>query len=483
MANPIKAEKVKSNSNGGFTETLKYYVMHQANFDTNHNKYYCLELQKHPDGRYRVFTHYGRLGMTNVYEIRDKCNGQPIFDLALAEKEFEHIHKKKLRGKSVPDPDNPKKKVRECYVDVDTVAPTVGSENIRGKSETKKTSSTKISKRDIDTSTYDSMTAKLIDQLIDENVHNITTNTSIKYTSNGFATELGPVTPDHVSRARQPLDELNKLMSKDGKVDPSREVRQLNNAFFSLIPKPFGRKIAETDLILDAKQLQDEFDILDQLETGVQMGSAMAGSTAQKMNALGTDIELLKSKAEFKRIADYITKSKASNHRGEDVWNFKPKRAWKVRIPEERHAFERHGKPKGNVKELFHGSANSNCLSILKSGLIIPRASAGHVTGRLFGDGVYFSDSSTKSLRYSLGYWGGHTSGKGNAFLFLADVAMGKTFTTHGMSYSYRGAKPGFDSTSALKGKGQYGRGLYNSEFIVYSLPLQTLTYVVEMAH
>ena len=56
------------------------------------------------------------------------------------------------------------------------------------------------------------------------------------------------------------------------------------------------------------------------------------------------------------------------------------------------------GEPIGNVMELWHGTRVENVLSILKGGLIIPKSSAGHVTGRMFGDGVYFSDQSTNPL-------------------------------------------------------------------------------------
>ena len=127
--------------------------------------------------------------------------------------------------------------------------------------------------------------------------------TSIKYTANGFATEIGQVTPGHVKRARDVLDELNKLMDKDGTFDlEDKQFLKLNSSFFSLIPKPFSRKIATEDLIADAKKLDAEFDVLDQLATGVQMGAAMQQNTAARMNALGTDVEVLKDKEEVERV-------------------------------------------------------------------------------------------------------------------------------------------------------------------------------------
>jgi poly [ADP-ribose] polymerase len=446
--------------------------MHQANVLTNHNKFYCEELQKNSKGQYRIFTHYGRLGISNIYEIRDVYDGEPITDFDIVKKEFDGIHKKKLTGKSVSDPDNPGQKMREAYVDVDTVAPTVGSENIRGKAEVKKTVTVKTA---IDTSSYDPTVSKLLDQLIEENIHNITSQTSITYTANGFSTELGAVTKEHVDKARKPLDELNKLMGVKGEVDPeNREVQQLNSLFFSLIPKPFSRKISTDDMILTAQKLQDEFDILNQLATGVVMGAAMAGSTNQKMSALGADIEILKDKKEFDRIVRNIEDSKASNHRNTDVWYYKPKRVFKIRIPEERKRYEICHNKYGNIEEVYHGSSNSNIASILTKGLIIPPVNAAHVCGRMFYNGLYGAKNSSKSSNYSIGFWGGRRSKYDNIFLFIADFSMGKIYNTYNSEPN--GPPKGYESIYAHK-----GRSLLNDELVVYSLNQCTLKYLVEM--
>ena len=255
----------------------------------------------------------------------------------------------------------------------------------------------------------------------------------------------------------------------------SKDVINNNNLYFSLIPHLFGHKIQESDWILDNTKLAAEFELLDNLETAVQMGSSLQQNAQQKVNALGTDIEVLKDKKDFDRIVKYIEGSKASNHHGTNVWKYKVKNIFKMKIPFERTRFESKGKQKGNLKELFHGSKNCNILSILKNGLIIPPTSCATYSGRAFGDGIYFANNSTKSLNYSIGFWGGSIRNKfNNAFLFLANVAMGKTYeATYGVS---NGAPKGYDSIYAKKGS-----GLYNDEFIVYDLAQASLTYLVEM--
>lgn len=467
MAKLLKSKKVSSYSNDGFSKTILHKVLFCGNPEGNNNKFYSIELQENPTGNFRLFTHYGRLNKTDNYEVRDEYQGAPL-SRQIAEQEFETILKSKLKGKKKSGDLGDRV---EKYEVVDVAVPTVGSENVRGR--TIKSTTVPLSNKDITSSYTNPTVSRIIKQVIDENIHNISTMTSLKLTSNGFETPLGPVTKQHVQKAREPLDALKQFLVK-GKINPNLQVVRDNNAkYYSLIPHPFGHKITQADWILDDAKLAEEYELLDNLESAVQMGSALKNASQQK-KALGTDIEILDNSKEIDRIISYITTSKAHNHRGSDVWSWIPKNIFKIRIPDERTRFERSEKQFGYKKELFHGSKNGNILSILKGGLIIPSVNAGHVTGRMFGDGLYFASNSTKSLNYSTGFWGGRSNKNSNSFLFLADVCMGKTYETHSSLFS--GAPRGYNSIHAKKGS-----SLYNDEFIVFQLQQATLTYLVEM--
>ena len=127
--------------------------------------------------------------------------------------------------------------------------------------------------------------------------------------------------------------------------------------------------------------------------------------------------------------------------------------------------------------ELWHGTRASNLLSILKGGLVIPSSSSSHVTGRMFGDGLYFSDQSSKSLNYSYGYWGGG-SRDNNCFMFMCKVKMGKYYVPRG---SYDGPFPrkGHDSVYAKASRS----GVRNNEMIVYSTDQANLVYLIEFSN
>ena len=137
--------------------------------------------------------------------------------------------------------------------------------------------------------------------------------------------------------------------------------------------------------------------------------------------------------------------------------------------------YEPVAKKLGNEMMLWHGTRAFNILSIFKVGLIIPRSGGSyHITGRMFGDGLYFSDQSSKSLNYSYGYWDGGNRDN-NCFMFLADVSMGKSYTPSGPTSSI---PKGYDSTFAKAQKS----GVMNNEMIVYDVNQANLRYLCEFS-
>lgn len=466
----LKSIKTLTGDSGEFSETVKYQVLFCANTSGNNNKFYCLEIQKNKNNYYRLFANYGRLGISEVFDIKVKKDDNLITDLNEAEQEFAKIIKDKLRGKTVKD-EKTGQSWRENYEEVDTFAPTVGSSNIRGKSNVV----VKTSKAAVDTSSItNTKIVKIINQIVDENIHSITHATALTLTSNGFETPLGPVTKEHVQKARTALDNLKSMMKNDKLNNESTQVKSSNNLYYSLIPHDFGRKIQESDWILDVGKLTQEYDLLDQLESAVTMGSSLNATASQKLNALSIDFDELDDRKECQRLTDYVHNSKAGNHRGADVWNWKVGNIFKVRIPNERSRFETTGLKLGNVKELFHGSKNCNILSILMNGLIIPPCNCPTFSGRMFGNGIYGAHHSTKSLNYSTGFWGGSVRNKcTNSFLFIVKFAMGKY---HIAKSSMSNVPSGCDSIWA-----QSGGGLYNDEYIVFKLHQATITHLIEM--
>ena len=117
----------------------------------------------------------------------------------------------------------------------------------------------------------------------------------------------------------------------------------------------------------------------------------------------------------------------------------------------------------------------SNLLSILQQGLIIPPADASQCTGRMFGNGIYGSQQSTKALNYATNYW--NPSGEDErVFMLLCDFAMGKEY--HPQGSNRRFPVSGYDSTYVAGG----AANIINQESIVYSHSQVDIKYLCEFS-
>ena len=135
----------------------------------------------------------------------------------------------------------------------------------------------------------------------------------------------------------------------------------------------------------------------------------------------------------------------------------------------------------GNIMNLWHGTSTQNVLNILRAGLFCPKVSDSryNVTGRMFGDGIYQSDQSTKALNYATGFWGNGERGK-HAYMFLTETAMGHAFDS---------TKTGACSSNYAKyaHEGNYNSifvhggtaGVLNNEMIVWNTDQVKLKYLV----
>jgi len=314
----------------------------------------------------------------------------------------------------------------------------------------------------------------LVDYLVQVNAHNILTavnGITFDTSTAQFKTTQGIIVPDQINRARQLLSVLSNMIVDDD--FDNYDFEDSLNEYLSLIPRDFGRKRMEPRNVLpNLMAVQKENNILD----GLDASFAGAIKTPKKKDEetpeiFNVEMELIKDKKIISKINSYYEKTKKTMHQSH---RYKLKRIYKVHINTVIQSFEKYGKSIGNIKELFHGTKSSNCLSILKQGLVIPPSHSSHCTGRLAGNGIYASDISSKALNYATNFWtsGGSTD---RIFMFLCDFAMGKTYISRGYG-DYKTNRDGFDSTF-MEG-GRYG--LHNNEMIVYDVGQVNLKYLLE---
>lgn len=289
-----------------------------------------------------------------------------------------------------------------------------------------------------------------------------------------MTTALGPVTPAQLREARTLLTALR------GTANHSRSDIE---RYLTLIPQHI-KNVRKTDWITPS-WVRDQEDLLDALEAAIASSTANTGrgkDSALPPIPFRNKLTLLdKSSDEFKEIDKKFRASQNANHASAAR---KLVRVWKI-TDTDKTAWDTSKGTLKHHRSLWHGTTAGNVLSILRTGLICPPSSDGRyaTTGRMFGDGVYFSDQSTKSLNYAVGVWNRNV-GSGNPMMFLADVVMGREYRpTSGYGNIPREARTGKDD----KGRPYnsiFVRGgtcnVRNNEMIVWNTDQITLTHLCE---
>lgn len=311
---------------------------------------------------------------------------------------------------------------------------------------------------------------KLIKRFVEANVHKITANTQITYNSSTglFATPLGVVTMEGLTEARDLLADLAPIVRKGSF---GGDADKLLSKYLRLIPQNLGMGRFNTQSVIpDDNALQKQMDLIDSLESSYQAMSsqpATPNAPAKKQEEVfKVDLDVLTDNAERNRLDRFFEASKKRMH-GYD--NVRVREIFSVNIHEMTNHYEGKTTPH---QEVFHGTSQANCLSILKSGLKTSPPSTAAIAGKMFGNGIYGAINSTKSLGYSYGRWG--QGGVGDSgWLFICEFAMGNI---HYPSSTCSRPPAGHDSVWAKAGK----TGLANDELIVYRNSQVKIKYLLE---
>jgi len=329
---------------------------------------------------------------------------------------------------------------------------------------------------------------KLIDRLVEANRHELVKASGgkmdIDLKTGIISTPVGVINKDTIKQARDTLDLLAPFVEKSS-FDDKTFIEHLNT-YLMLVPQLVGHARGWHKSWFDGHNtLTRQSTLLDQLEASAdladaRMKAANDGAVAQSLsdtpNLFNAQLKVLDDKVMIAKIEKMFFDSLNSKH---DSRNMKPVRFYEVTMPEAKAAFDAEiaswPATDKNVKMLWHGTRMFNVLSILKSGLFCPPKSGSfHVTGRMFGDGVYGSDQSTKALNYARGGTWDRGAIDKNCFMFLVDFAMGKEYTPKSSYESL--PKKGYDSTFAKAGDS----GVLNNEMIVYKNSQVNIRYLIE---
>ena len=313
----------------------------------------------------------------------------------------------------------------------------------------------------------DPRSKELIRYLVKNNIHQITSQTDIIYntTTGGFSTPLGKIMPSAIAEARQYLIQIAATRKSN-----HYKLRHLVSKYLRLIPQALGNKIDENQFT-ELQEIQRQYEILNALEAGVNLNLQTQQIFECSVNRVpGSTVE---GKKIFRHINQLYKSTANQNH---VAAKYKLRRIYELNIPSMEKAFAIKSDKIGNVKQHWHGTKASNLLSIFQQGLIIPPADATQCTGRMFGNGIYGSQQSTKALNYATNYWNTSNDSESRVFMLLCDFAMGKEY--HAQGSNRRFPVSGYDSTYVAPG----AANTINQESIIYSTEQVNIKYLCEFS-
>ena len=427
-------------------------MMIKTDVDANNNKFWKAEI--HDDNSFHVTN--GRVGSKGQTQ---KPKYFATYDAAMLE-----FNKKK------------REKLRKDYTEFDGIVEGGSQSDL----STNKKALEVTAMEQIRTKTDPELIKDLVKTLVQRNIHSILKRTDLKYDDDTglFKTPLGFVTKDSILKARKLLSDIYPYIKE--KDFNSRTAKDKISDYLMLIPQKVGSKLSVEGVLPNVDSIQSQNSILDDLWASIEQVEAGALDSKKKKdevkaeaNVFNAELSLVTDQKIIDEIDQFYRSTMKRNH---ECHRLRIKRVFEVSIDSMSEAFEKEGRKVGNIKRLWHGTRMGNVLSILKSGMIIPSSNERHVTGRMFGNGLYFSDISTKSLNYSYGYWDGG-SRDNTCMMFLCDVAMGKEFYPTRTTNRHKLPMAGYDSTFA-----KAGSSVMNNEMIVYSVSQSRPRYLVEFA-
>lgn len=420
----------------------RYTMLAKTDPRTNENKFYEVTLQDDETVKRR----WGRVGLTGQSQV--KGHGDPGFDQIVREKTREGYKPVDIAVQTEPDPGTPQGSLKD------------------------------IAKRDLGAS--DPRVASLVEKLVAINRHQLmaVSGGQLRIIDGQVRTPVGLVTARSVAQARTLLNELEQRVTR-GKLDA--DYQDVLAAYLMQVPQKVpARKGWDETFFSQFTTFARQQDLLDQLDSSIALAVQTDAKATPTQAAIDLErlfhyqISLNDDRKLFKKIETFYRSTQRPQHASSKL---SLKRIYTVTQPAADLAFDQVARQIGNVQSLWHGTRAHNILSIFKKGLVIPKFNASlGMAGRMFGDGLYFSDQSSKSLNYSYGYWD-HGNTENNCFMFLCDVAMGKM---HVPTRTGDARRTGYDSCFAQPGIPTFNGKLLNNEMIVYRLEQTKLRYLCE---
>lgn len=439
-------------------------ALNMADVVNNCNKSYLMQLLERKGETYVLFSRFGRVGQVG------QMNTEIFVDKTLAIREFQHLFQEKTGVKWT-----------ERYSDVD---PKSGKyQFILMKNDNAKTvaAGEKIPEPEI---TISLPVQHFIQLIYDPTLYGGEGN---RLDIDTRKLPLGSLGLVQIAKAGKIIKQINSLIDESGHVKKGKEdeINRLSSLFYTSIPSAQ----AKLKPLVTRELLEEKGDLLDLLRNMCYMSKHVDKGVMEQYTKLETELTHVDDRATVDMIHRYLRTNSGSTHNYAlnivDIFAIhKPKEAQAYRKWDGLH----------NKQLLWHGTRVANAVGILSTGLRINPVGV-PTTGKMFGNGLYFANASTKSA----GYMGLYGTGKG--LLFLCEVALGNMYERlqaetitqlPSGKHSTKGVgcwQPDPDShieiddvtvpIGTLKQTSTAGKALQYDEFIVYDTTQIKMRYVV----
>ena len=289
---------------------------------------------------------------------------------------------------------------------------------------------------------------------------------------------------DLLDRMSSKIQQLQKEPLKENKDNCLQEFKELYKELVLTLPRKIGnvrdyinrvvydKESSENEI---GKVLQQERELLDALKDVIAYDKEQTlPCPAEKKETVLEHFGL------SARVSDFKDKFLTLDKMGEDA--YRVSKVLEVHNYRTEKAFEECKKALGieerGVHLLWHGSRTENWWSIFRNGMSLNPDAV--VTGKMFGQGLYFAPKAAKSMGYADihgSYWARGTQDTG--YMALFEVAMGKPYETYSATdpdFCFKDLKHGCHSVWA-----KAGLYLYNDECIVYREDQCNIRYLVEV--
>jgi predicted DNA-binding WGR domain protein len=424
-ATPVPAiPAAPANTDDTSDEPLERRMYQLTDLTGNHNKFYMVELWPAPDGKVRFRASWGRVG--SKPQSSEKVMTPYAVEAQIAEKVrkgYRRIELHRPEVEIIAQPDDPP-----------------------------------LPK-------LDPKVVQLVDWIFLEAGEHIRSY---------LAVEVDALGQDQINEGRRLLSEAqtqyNTLRLNPFKRDQNMKVLAGTvQGYYNAIPTKLPARMDPESVVLDfCKQLNEQEDRLLQLEAAIAMMKVERKHPGQShYQNLGADINVLPADDPARMdIVAYVERTQVHGYK------VRVRDVFEVCIPEERKAYEQNKHGVSHRELLFHGTHNRNVRHILRQGLICPRTAS---NGRMFGNGIYLANRSSKSINYCAVGRAGFPN-----MMFVVEAALGNSYVATSAK-GFNKPPRGYDSVCGRAGhtKAWAAFTLQNDEFVVYRPEQQTIRYLV----